>query len=367
MGRGVRVLLGRAIVMVCMLCGVASPALAQVAVPVSTAKAAMQDVPIYLTGLGTVQALNSVQVRARVDGMLMQVPVTEGQEVKKGDLIAVIDPRPYQAILDQAMAKKQQDEAQLANAKRDLVRTTSLARQDFASHQQMDNQQAQVEQQTAAIAGDQAAINAAQLNLSYCYITAPIEGRIGLRQIDPGNMIHASDSGGIIISITQVHPIAVVFTLPQEDLPQISTAMNGGKLPVSAFGGEGKTELGAGELLTIDNAIDQSTGTIKLKAVFPNDARRLWPGEFVNASVLVRTQKGAVTVPSSSVQHGPSGLFVYVVKPDATVSVQPVSVSTDTGKVTVIGEGLTAGQEIVTEGQSRLQNGSRIARDAPRA
>ncbi|MDQ2804759.1 MAG: efflux RND transporter periplasmic adaptor subunit, partial [Pseudomonadota bacterium] len=200
-----------------------SPATQQ-AVPVTVVHALHEDVPIYLTGLGQVQAFNAVTVRARVDGTLMQVPVAEGQEVKPGDVVAVIDPRPYQAALNQAMAKKQQDEAQLANAKRDLARYASLAKQDFASHQQVDNQQSQVTQFNAAIAGDTATAEVAQLNLSYCYITSPIPGRVGLRQVDPGNLIHATDAGGIV-TITQVHPIAVIFTLPQEDLSRVSAAM----------------------------------------------------------------------------------------------------------------------------------------------
>jgi multidrug efflux system membrane fusion protein len=335
-------------------------AAAPAAVPVTSVRVTRQDVPVYLTGLGTAQALNSVLVRSRVDGTLMQVPVTEGQEVKKGEVIAVIDPRPFKAALDQAMAKKSQDEAQLANAKRDVARTTSLVKQDFASHQTLDTQQTQVEQLTAALAGDQAAIDAAQLNLSYCYITSPIDGRVGLRQVDPGNMIHASDSAGIV-TVTQIRPIAVTFTLAQENLPKITAALAKGKPPVRALASDGKSELGVGELLTIDNAIDQSTGTIKLKAVFPNPDNQLWPGQFLNANLLIDTQRNALTVPSMAVQHGPSGLFVFLVKPDSVVARQPVTVINDNGQVAVITQGLSDKDEVVVQGQSRLQDGTRVA------
>jgi multidrug efflux system membrane fusion protein len=337
-----------------------SPPPAPSAVPVTVARATRQDYPVYLSGLGAAQALNSVLVRSRVDGTLMEVPVTEGQEVKKGDVIAIIDPRPFKAALDQAMAKKQADEAQLANGKRDVGRTQSLVKQDFASRQTLDTQQSQVEELTAALAGDQAAIEAAQLNLSYCYITSPINGRIGLRQIDPGNLIHASDSAGIT-TVTQIRPIAVTFTLPQQDLPQITAAMARGKLAVTALASDGKTNLGDGELLTIDSAIDPTTGTIKLKATFPNMHDQLWPGQFVNTSLLVRTEHGVLTVPSIAVQHGPEGLFVYMVKADSTVGQEPVKLIADNGQVAVIDGGIKDGQEVVVQGQSRLEDGVKVS------
>ncbi len=337
-----------------------SPPPAPSAVPVSTARATREDYPVYLTGLGAAQALNSVLVRSRVDGTLMDVPVTEGQEVKKGDVIAIIDPRPFKAALDQAMAKKQQDEAQLENVKRDVARTQSLVKQDFASRQTLDTQESQVVQLTAAIAGDQAAIEAAQLNLSYCYITSPINGRVGLRMVDPGNLIHASDSTGII-TVTQIRPIAVTFTLPQQDLPQISAAMAHGKLPVRALASDGKTNLGTGELLTIDSVIDPTTGTIKLKAVFPNSDNQLWPGQFVNASLLATTEHDVLTVPSLAVQHGPEGLFVYIVKADDTVGQEPIKLIVDNGRVAVIAGGMKDGQEVVVQGQSRLENGVKVS------
>jgi len=332
---------------------------AAAAVPVSVANAERQDVPVWLRGIGTVQALNTVTVRARVDGTLMQVPVTEGQIVKQGTLLAVIDPRPYQASLDQANAKKAQDEVMLANAKLDLQRYSSLASQSFASRQQVDTQRMQVDQLTAGLKGDEATIEAAQLNLSYCYITAPFDGRLGLRQVDAGNLVHASDSGGIM-TITQVHPIAVVFTLPQRSLPPIVDEMPKGPVTVAAWSGEDNRELAQGTLLTPDNAIDTSTGTIRLKATFANEQNRLWPGQFVEARLLLRTEKQVVAVPAQAVQHGQDSLYVYVVKPDSTVHRQLV-VAEDRGPVMVITKGLDAGQAIVLDGQSRLQDGTLVA------
>jgi membrane fusion protein, multidrug efflux system len=329
------------------------------AVPVSVTNAERQDVPVWLRGIGTVQALNTVTVRARVDGTLMQVPVTEGQIVKQGTLLAVIDPRPYQASLDQANAKKAQDEVMLANAKLDLQRYSSLASQSFASRQQVDTQRMQVDQLTAGLKGDEATIEAAQLNLSYCYITAPFDGRLGLRQVDAGNLVHASDSGGIM-TITQVHPIAVVFTLPQRSLPPIVDEMPKGPVTVAAWSGEDNRELAQGTLLTPDNAIDTSTGTIRLKATFANEQNRLWPGQFIEARLLLRTDKQVVAVPAQAVQHGQDSLYVYVVKPDSTVHRQSV-VAEDRGPVMVITKGLDAGQTVVLNGQSRLQDGTQIA------
>jgi membrane fusion protein, multidrug efflux system len=335
------------------------PPKAASAVPVSIAKAERQDVPLWLTGIGTVQALNTVTVRARVDGTLMQVPVTEGQIVKQGTLLAVIDPRPYQAALDQATAKKAQDEAQLGNAKLDLQRYTSLASQSFASRQQVDTQHMQVDQSTAALKGDDATIEAAQLNLSYCYITAPFDGRLGLRQVDPGNLVHATDMGGIM-TITQVQPIAVVFTLPQRNLQPIVDAMAQGAVRVVAWSQDNNRELAEGTLLTPDNAIDTTTGTIRLKATFLNQQNLLWPGQFVDARLLQRTDRQVVAVPSQAVQHAQDSLYVYVVKPDSTVQRQTV-VAEDRGAVMVITKGLDAGQPIVLDGQSRLQDGTLVA------
>ena len=329
------------------------------AVPVSATPATRQDVPVYLSGIGAVQSLNTVLVRSRVDGTLVKMPVAEGQMVKAGELVAVIDPRPYQAVLDQAMAKKQQDEAQLANARRDLVRYSSLAQKDFASRQQVETQQATVAQLIAQVAGDNASVEAAQLNLSYCYITSSIDGRVGLRQVDPGNLIHASDPGGIF-TVTEIQPIAVLFTLPQADLPRVSAAMQARKLPVTAAASEDGAGLDHGYLLTIDSAIDQATGTMKLKAIFPNAHQQLWPGQFVTARLLADVDRGVLTVPSVAVQHGPSGLYVYIVRPDSTVARQPVTVALDNGKRAVVANGLALGTLVVTSGQSRLDEGMRV-------
>ncbi len=335
------------------------------ATPVTAARATIADVPIVESGLGTVQAFNSVLIRTHVDGTLTEVPVAEGQLVKPGALIAVIDPRPYQAVLDQTMAKRQQDEAQLANAQRDLARYASLVKQDYASRQQYDTQASQVQQLNAQIAGDQAMVEAAQLNLAYCYITSPIPGRVGLRQVDPGNIVHAADANGIV-SIAQDRPIAVVFTLPQQDLPAIVQAMAERKLEVIAYSGDDKTELDRGVLLTPDNTIDVSTGTIKLKASFPNPHDTLWPGQFVDARLAIGTERHVVTVPAEAVQHGPDGLYVYLIKPDSTVQRQEVESETR-GGVAVIGKGLRAGQQVVVSGQSRLDNGALVTVEPPQA
>ena len=328
-------------------------------VPVSVAAVERRDVPVYLTGLGTVQSNNAVQVRARVDGTLIEVPVQEGQEVRAGQVLARIDPRPYQAVLDQAVAKQQQDQAQLANAQRELGRTSALVRQDFASRQQLDQNQAAVAQFTAAVAADAAAADAARINLGFTTITAPFDGRVGLRQIDPGNLVRAGDSTPIM-SISQIHPIAVVFTLPQEDLSRLAAAMPERRLPVAALPAGADTPLDQGILLTIDNAVDPSSGTIRAKAMFPNAASQLWPGQFVRARLLLDTLRGALTIPSQAVEHGPDGLFVYVVRPNATATRQPVTLRSDDGRTAVVASGLRDGAVVVTSGQSRLDEGARV-------
>ncbi len=340
----------------------ALPAAAQApsGVPVEATAAKRQDVPVVLSNIGAVQAYYSVLVRARVDGTLDRVFFTEGQEVKSGDPIAEIDPRPYAAALAAAQAKKAADQALLANARADLVRYSNLARTDFASRQQVDTQTALVAQYQATISGDDAAIETARLNLEFCHITSPIDGRTGLRLVDPGNLIHATDAQGIVI-ITQLHPIAVVFTLPQDDLPQVQAAIRRGAAPVIASSPDDRTELGRGRLMTIDNQIDQGTGTIKLKAEFANPDDRLWPGQFVNAHIQVDTLRDAVTVPSTALQRGPAGLYVYVVKPDSTVAMVSVEVRQDDGHLAVIAKGVDAGAEVVVNGQLRLQDGSRVA------
>ena len=342
----------------------ALPAAAQQpGVPVSTAPVIRRNVPIFVSGIGTVQALQSVLLRARVDGTIDKIAFVEGQEVKVGDLLAEIDPRPYQAVMDQAVAKKAADIAMLGNAKRDLARYSDLAKNDFASRQSVDTQSASVSQSTATAQADDAAIAAAKLNLEFTRITSPIEGRVGLRMVDPGNLVHASDSTGIV-TINQVHPISAIFTLPQDMFPTVQDAVRGSAptpLSVQAFGGDGTRQLGAGTLLTMDNAIDTSTGTIRLKATFPNTDDRLWPGQFVNVHLQLGTAKNAMTIPSSAVQHGVNGLYVYAVQNGTVAKLVPVEIGQDDGQTTIVTKGLTENDTVVTGGQSRLTDGTRVA------
>lgn len=329
------------------------------AVPVTVAKTQRSDVPEYVQGIGAVQAFNAVTVRSRVDGTLTQVTVKEGQEVKQGDVVAIIDPRPYQAVLDQAMAKKAQDQAALTNAKLDLERYASLAKQDFASRQQLNTQQATVAQDTAQIQGDDASIEQAQLNLSFAYITAPIPGRVGLRLVDPGNLVHATDTGGII-TIMQDHPIAAVFTVPQEELPDIAKALKNGSVNVIAFSSDGAHQLDTGTLVAPNNQVDQSTGTIQLKAEFPNKDNVLWPGQFIQAKVQVATAHNAVTIPQAAIQDGPDGQYVFIVKPDNTAAMQPITLGYQTPQMAIVTKGLSGNETVVTEGALRLEPGSRV-------
>ena len=340
-------------------------AFAQPVVPVSVATVVRQDVPVLARGIGTVQALQSVTIRARVDGNLDQVFFTEGQEVKQGDLLAQIDPRPYQAALDQAVAKRMADVAMLGNARQDLARYSDVARNGFASRQQVDTQQSTVSQGEATLKGDDAQIQIAQVNLSFTRLVAPVSGRVGLRLIDPGNLIRAADNTSPgIVTVTQVHPIAVIFTLPQDVLPSVQDALRRGKPPVAAYASDDKSKLSDGELLTADNSIDITTGTIKLKAVFVNADDHLWPGQFVNTRLQLSVQQHVAVVPSRAVQRGPNGVYVFVVKADNTVAVQPVQIGQDDGETTVISDGLTGGEKVVTAGQSRLNTGTKVAFDA---
>lgn len=333
-------------------------------VPVTVVPATKQSVPVYLAGIGNVQALYSVLMRARVDGTLDSVAFTEGQEVKKGDLLAVIDPRPYQAALDQAAAQKSKDEAGLANAKLDLERYSRLARNQYASQQQVDTQQATVQQLSAAIKADEASMETAALNLSFTHIVSPLDGRVGLRLVDPGNLIHANDTTGLV-RVTQVHPITLVFTLPEEELPRVVEARRAGPVKVFAYSSDHKTRLSEGELLTPDNAIDMASGTIKLKALFQNADNRLWPGQFIQARVQVSVLPDAVTVPAAAVQRGQDGMYVYVVKADSTVAMRAVEEALEQDDLAVIANGVEAGEQVVTNGQSRLTDGARVAARAP--
>jgi multidrug efflux system membrane fusion protein len=327
------------------------------AVPVTAGLAETKNIPVYLTGLGTVQAFNTVVVKVRVDGQLDKVAFTEGQDVKAGDFLAQIDPRPFQAALDQAKAVKAKDEAQLENTRRDLQRFINL--HDFATKQSVDTQTALVRQFEATIQGDQAAIESAQTQLAYSTITAPLSGRTGVRLVDQGNIVHASDATGLVV-ITQLQPISVIFSLSDRQLTNISREMANGPLKVVAEGRTDHQPLGEGTLTLIDNQIDQSTGTIRLKATFPNQDHALWPGQFINIRLLLRTLQQVVSVPSTAIQRGPNGMYVYVIKLDSTVAMQPVSVGQMNDGTSVVERGLQAGDKIVVRGQYRLQPGSRV-------
>ncbi|HET6309349.1 MAG TPA: efflux RND transporter periplasmic adaptor subunit [Rhodopila sp.] len=329
-------------------------------VPVSTVAAQVRDVPELLNGLGTVQPLNVVQVTAQVNGALIALPIQQGHEVHKGDIIAEIDPRPYKAALDQATAQHDEDAALLQSATLDLHRYADLAKRSFASRQQVDDQQATVAKDTAAVALDNAAIETAKINLGYCVIRAPIDGHVSFYQVTIGNIVQANGQAPIM-SITQDRPISVVLTLPESDLPRIQAARAKGNVPVIAVDGRNDNKvLANGTLLTPNNAMDTTTGTISLKAVFGNDDDHLWPGQFVDARVQVGVLSKAVTVPVVAVQHGPDGLFVYVVKPDRTVDQVNIEVSYQDDGLAVVSKGLSENATVVTSGQSRLAPGTRV-------
>ena len=336
--------------------------------PVLVAQARVQDVPIWLDALGTVQALTSVTIKAMVDGPLLEVRFREGQDVAAGDILARIDPRPYQAVLDQAEARKSQNEAQLANARADLARYTRLVRDNFASAQQADSARAQVAQLEAQIRQDQAQIDAARTQLSYTTITAPMAGRTGMRLLDQGNIVHPGDAAGLVV-ITTLQPISVLFTLPQQSLPAVAAAMRAGAAEALALAqasdgrGDGAGQarrLDRGVLDVLDNQVDPATGTIKLKARFPNAERLLWPGGFVGVRLRVDTIANAITIPPAAVQRGPRGAFVYVLRDDATVTRRPVSLGYEDQSLSVITEGVQAGDRVVTDGTARLSEGARV-------
>jgi multidrug efflux system membrane fusion protein len=337
-----------------------NPKLDAQVIPAAIGVSERKDVPVYLTGLGAVQAFNTVTVKVRVDGQLDKINFTEGQTVKAGDVLAQIDPRPFQAALDLATATKAKDQAQLENARVDLKRyqtAGTLAN----TQQQIDTQGALVRQFEAAIAGDQANIDAARTQLDYTTIKAPLSGRTGIRLLDQGNIVHATDTTGLVV-ITQLQPISVIFTLPQDQLQEVIHQMGLGSTPLSvfAFGRNDQQKLDEGTLALVDNVIDQSTGSVRLKATFPNENSALWPGQYVHIRLLLKTLPQAVTVPSTAIQRGPDGMFVYTIKPDQTVAMQAVTVGQMTDGTSVIDDGLAAGTPIVTSGQSRLQPGSRI-------
>jgi multidrug efflux system membrane fusion protein len=337
----------------------AAAAAAPPAIPVVAATVERRDVPVYATGLGTVQAYNSVTVHVRVDGQLDKVAFTEGQDVKPGDLLAQIDPRPFQAALDQAIAKQASDEAQLANAHLDLQRFSNLANHEYASRQTVDTQRTVVAQLEATLRGDKAAIDNARIQLSYTTITAPISGRTGIRLVDQGNIVHASDATGLVV-ITQIQPISLVFSLSQDLLPEIQRGMAAGPLKVLAFARDDQTQLAAGTLELVDNQIDPTTGMVRLKATFPNADRALWPGQFVNARLYVTIHKDGLTVPAPVVQRGPKGTFAYVIRPDRTVEARPIKVIQIQDGVALVGQGLSAGEQTVADGQYKLKPGSHV-------
>jgi multidrug efflux system membrane fusion protein len=328
-------------------------------VPVLAATPRIQDVPVYLDGVGSVRALNNVIVRSQVDGKLISVNFTEGQDVKKGDVLGEIDPVLYQAAFDQAVAKKAQDEALLANQRLDLIRYQQLATSNAGSKQQADTQRAVVAQQEALVRSDQAAIDNALATLGYTRIIAPLSGRAGLRQVDQGNIIHAADVTGLVI-ITQLQPIAVQFSLPQQQIVRVNAASGKGVLAVDVFGNDGVTVVDTGELKGIDNQVDPTTGTLKLKAEFPNAKFQLWPGQFVNVRLKVETLPKAIVVPTSAVQRGPAGTFSYVIGDGEIVTAKPVVVTQQNENDAVIASGLSASDRVVTTGFANLSDGAKV-------
>jgi multidrug efflux system membrane fusion protein len=327
--------------------------------PVAVAKAEVKDLPIYLEGLGSVEAFNTVVVKSRLDGQLVEIHFTEGQEVQKGDLLAVIDPRPYQVQLAQAEATLYKDQSSLKDAQLNFQRFQDLYKQGIIPQQQFDTQKSLVGQLEGAVRADQANIDSVKLNLAYTRITAPVSGRVGLRQVDIGNMVHASDPNGLLV-LTQLHPIAVIFTLPQDNLAEVARQMRKGALTVDAYSRDDQTRLTTGKLLTIDNQIDPQTGTGKLKAIFENSERALWPNQFVNAHLLLEVRKNDTVVPAAAILRGPQGTYVYTVKPDKTAEMRPVQVSFSAGNFTAVSKGLQPGDVVVTDGQDKLQSGSKV-------
>ena len=328
-------------------------------IPVLAAEARIADVPVYLDGVGTTRALNMVTVHSQVDGTLVSVNFREGQDVKAGDVLARIDPTTYQAQLDQALAKKALDEAQLANARLDLERYTNLLKSNAVNRQQVDTTRALVAQLEAQVRLDQGAIDNARAYVNYCTIVAPISARVGIRLVDQGNLVHASDPTGIAM-LTQIRPISVLFTLPQQQLGQVNKAFAKAPLSVEATESDSKQVLDRGTLQVVNNQVDQTTGTVQLKAEFPNADLQLWPGQFVNVRLLIDTLRQVVVVPTAAVQRGPNGAFVYLLQPDSTVSVRPVGVTQQDEAQAVIANGLQAKDRVVTSGFAQLADGRKV-------
>jgi membrane fusion protein, multidrug efflux system len=328
-------------------------------VPVLATAARSQDVPVYLDGVGTARALNTVTVRSQVDGKIIAISFVEGQDVPQGFVLAKIDPTTYQAQYDQAVASKAKDEAQLANARVDFDRYTRLAATNAVNKQQLDTQKALVAQLEAQVKLDQAAIDNARAILSYTDVVAPIAGRTGIRLVDQGNLVRAADTTGIVI-LTQLRPISVFFSLPQQTLPDLNKGMAEGQLPVDALNADGKGLLDKGKVVVIDNQVDQTTGTVKIKAEFPNTNLQLWPGQFINVRVLIDTLRNVVVVPTAAIQRGPNGAFVYVLKDDSTVTVRRVNLTQLDDVQAVVANGLQAGERGVTTGFARLTEGAQV-------
>jgi multidrug efflux system membrane fusion protein len=345
----------------------APPASAQTppqGIPVTAGTVAAEDVPVFLHGIGSAQAYNMVAVKSRVDGQIVKIEFKEGQEVKQGDPLIQIDPRPYQAALQQALAAKQKDEAQLVTAQADLERYGQLVPAGHQTRQSYDQQKGLVAQLQASIKGDDAQIETAKLNLSYTDIRAPIDGRLGAKLVDIGNLVRASDNAPLV-TIAEVKPIFVSFTLPQDALDEIRENHQKAPLVVRAYSGDGKKPLAEGKLTMIDNSVDQSTGTIRLKARFDNEEERLWPGAFVSARLILYVRKGVATVPSRTVQDGPNGRYAYIIKPDDTVERRAVDVASIQDGIAVVTKGLSPGERVVVDGQYRLTNGARVKLSAP--
>lgn len=347
----------------------APPAAAQTSpppIPVTAGTVLAEDVPVLLRGIGTVQAYNMVAVKGRVDGQIVKIEFKEGQEVKAGDPLMQIDPRPYQATLQQALAAKQKDEAQLVTAQADLERYGQLVGSGHQTRQSYDQQKGLVAQLQAAIKGDEAQIETAKLNLSYADIRAPIDGRLGAKLVDSGNLVRATDNT-TLVTITEVRPIFVNFTLPQGTLDEIRENHRKAPLVVRAYSGDGGKQLGEGKLTLIDNTIEQATGTIRLKARFDNEDESLWPGEFVSVQVISAMRRGIATVPSQTIQEGPNGRYAYVIRPDDTVERRAVDVAAVQNGIAVVTKGLSPGERIVVSGQYRLTDGARVKPSAPPA
>ncbi len=335
------------------------------AVTVSAAPAMARDIPVLLSGIGTVQALNTVQIRSRVDGTLDKVNFEEGQQVKEGSVLAIIDPRLYQAALDQSKAKLAQDQAQLLSDEKDLERSRQLSQQRFASQQSVDQLTAKVGVDRALIEADQAFIRTAETNLSYTTITAPFSGRVGLRAVDPGNIVKANDTSAFIATLTQQHPIGLVFTLPEAQLPAIRDAQRAGEVPVIAMDQDGRKPIAKGKLQVIDNQVDQTTGMIRLKAVFDNQDDALWPGQYTPVQVQVGVKKSAVTVPTAALQRGPNGLFVWIATPEMRAAMAAVETGPAYEGVTVVQNGLKEGDPVIVSNQYRLQPNARVEMNTP--